>query len=160
MIHSHAYIEDSQVGDGTTVWQFASVIRNAKVGVDCNIGASAVIDNCIIGNRCLIGALAFIPPGIVIEDDVFIGPNVSFCNDVWPSVDKTNFYVTAPTIIVKFRASIGAAAVVLPGVTIGEGAVVAANATVQYNVPEYHLLRRDGHTEPLPAKRERIRLAK
>lgn len=148
-IHRLALVEDAQVGARTRVWQFASVIRGARLGSDCNVASGATLDGCWFGDRCIISQNVAMGPGFLIGDDVFIGPNVTICNDMWPVTNKTNFDVEAlradfVAVQIKSGASIGANAVVLPGVVIGANAVVAAGAVVPYNVPANMLFQRNG----------------
>ena len=84
----------------------------------------------VIGDRVRIGAFSFIPEGVAIEDDVWISPHVCFTNDKYPPSDRKHWNGTR----VKRGASIGAGAVILPGVVIGEKAVVGAGAVVTKNV--------------------------
>ena len=148
-IHPLAHVVDSGVGDRTKVWQFASITRGTVIGKDCTISPFALLDGPIIGDRCSIGMHCAIGPGFVIGDDVFIGPSVTFANDAWPTTDKDGFDAEAlrdgslVVIRVGNRASIGANAVILPGVTIGEGAMIAAGAVVTCDVPAGHLFTRD-----------------
>jgi UDP-2-acetamido-3-amino-2,3-dideoxy-glucuronate N-acetyltransferase len=149
MVHPFALVEDAQIGARTRVWQFASVIRGARLGADCNVASGATLDGCWFGDRCTISQNVAMGPGFLIGDDVFIGPNVTICNDFWPATHKNDFDVEAlraefVAVSIRHGASIGANAVVLPGVTIGKGAMVAAGAVVSRNVPPDTLLRRNG----------------
>jgi acetyltransferase-like isoleucine patch superfamily enzyme len=85
-----------------------------------------------IGHRCKVEAFAFIPPGVVIEDGVSVGPHACFTNDKRP---KAVGEWKRATTLVRRGASIGANATVLCGVTIGEGAMVGAGAVVTKDVP-------------------------
>jgi len=148
-IHPRAHVSGSRIGARTKVWQFASVIRNSHLGDDCNVGSSATIDGAWLEDRCLVCPGAFVVPGTYIGSDVFIGPNVTICNDAWPSTCKDGFVVDAllgefVTVEIKDGASVGANAVVLPGVKIGRNSLVAAGAVARTNVPDNHLLGRDG----------------
>jgi UDP-2-acetamido-3-amino-2,3-dideoxy-glucuronate N-acetyltransferase len=149
-IHPLAHVEcTARIGARTKIWQFASVVRGAVLGADCSVASSVTIDGARFGDRCVISQGVTTCPGLSFGDDVFLGPNATFCNDRWPSVDKTGFDIaefdgSKWTIIVQRDASIGAGAVVLPGVVIGRGAMVAAAAVVRYDVPDGHLLTRDG----------------
>lgn len=152
------------IGDGTQIWQFASVIRGAVIGRNCNVGAGAIVDAARVGNDVLIGAGAQLHPGTVIGDNVFVGPGVIFCNDRWPRVSKDGFDSEAllsgrmVTVQVCDGASIGAGAIVLPGVRIGIGATVAAGARVDESVPDHHLAKREGDIVPIAARcAERMR---
>jgi acetyltransferase-like isoleucine patch superfamily enzyme len=89
-------------------------------------------NSVVIGKGCKIQPHAFIPDGVTIEDDVFIGPNVTFCNDKYPPSGGKEWRST----LVKARASIGAGAVILPGVVIGNDAVIGAGAVVTRSVPD------------------------
>lgn len=102
------------------------------------------------GDRCSIQANVAMGAGFVVGDDVFIGPNVTFCNDVFPRAHRIGWDAEAladgrcVTVIVGNGASIGANAVILPGVTIGQGAMVAAGAVCGVSVPANHMFKRDG----------------
>jgi UDP-2-acetamido-3-amino-2,3-dideoxy-glucuronate N-acetyltransferase len=153
VIHSSAVV-DATIGEGTRVWQFASVIRGAKIGKGCTVSAYALIDAAVVGDGCLISSGAQLHPGTSIGNEVFVGPGVIFCNDFWPTTNKEGFRADLLlrgflTVRVNDGASIGAGAVVLPGVTIGKRAMVAANATVRHDVPDDYLLRRDGGMVPI-----------
>lgn len=156
MIHQQAVfdLKTCRRGEGTSVWQFASVIRGARLGILCTVGACAVIDGATVGDRTLIGSGAQLHPGTRVGSDVFIGPGAIFCNDFWPSASKEGFELPKregrATIVVEDGASIGAGAIVLPGVVIGKGAMVAAGVVCDRPVPAGHILRRDGSIEPMP----------
>ncbi len=117
-------------------------LYGCKIGDECVIGAFVEIrKEVIIGNRVKIQAGAFIPEGVIIEDEVFIGPHVCFTNDIYPrSTDSngtilvSNVHGAIPTRVCK-RASIGANATILCGITIGENALVGAGAVVTRDVP-------------------------
>ncbi len=150
MIHPQACVDPNvMVGPGTRVWQFASVIRRASIGRDCNIASCAIVDGATLGNLCTVGHGAQIHPGITMGDEVFVGPGAIFCNDPWPRVRKGDFNIDkilSGFVVTRVgnRASIGAGAVVLPGVTIGDDAMVSAGAVVNKSVPPMHMFKRDG----------------
>lgn len=155
MIHQQAIfdLKTCRLGQGTTVWQFASVIRGARLGALCSVGAGAIVDGAIVGDGSLIGSGAQLHPGTKIGQGVFVGPGAIFCNDFWPRASKTGFELPAGdrhTVIVEDEASIGAGVIILPGVTIGKGAMVAAGVVCERSIPACNLLRRDGTIEPLP----------
>lgn len=146
VIHDTAVVHgDCSVGMRTRVWQFASVMRGAVIGDLCNIGHGASVDASRIGGHCLIGAGSFLPPGIILEDDVFVGPGVIFCNDLWPRASRLGFDMagllahSVAVVRVRRGASIGAGVIVLPGVTIGARAMIPAGAKVTADVPDDHL---------------------
>jgi acetyltransferase-like isoleucine patch superfamily enzyme len=141
-------IHDADIGARTKVWQFASVIRGAKLGEDCVVGSCAIVDAATIGDRCHIGHGAQVHPGSVLGDDVFVGPGAVICNDAWPRVHKRGFEAPGVAVICD-HASIGANAVVLPGLTVGVGAMVAAGAVVTRSVPARHRYLASGQVEPI-----------
>ncbi|MFT5358367.1 MAG: UDP-2-acetamido-3-amino-2,3-dideoxy-glucuronate N-acetyltransferase, partial [Polyangiales bacterium] len=103
-------------------------------GANCNICSHCLIEGeAVIGDRVTIKSGVQIWNGLRIADDVFIGPNVTFTNDRHPRSGNTDFVCEA-TVIEK-GASIGAGAVVLPGVRVGAGAMVGAGAVVTGDVP-------------------------
>lgn len=144
------------IGAGTRVWQFASVIRGAKIGAGCNIASCAIVDGAMVGNSCLIGHGAQLHPGTMVGNDVFIGPGAICCNDQWPRVAKGGFDAEAlfsgarSTVIVDDGAVIGAGAIVLPGFRVGPGAMVAAGVVCDRDVPAGTVLRRDGILGRIP----------
>jgi len=85
----------------------------------------------VIGNRVRIGAMTFIPEGVTIEDDAWIGPRCTFTNDKYPPSGKENWQ---KTLICK-GASLGAGVTVLPGVTVGAKAMVGSGSVVTKDVP-------------------------
>lgn len=161
-IHPFAHVDGAVIGARTRVWQFASVIRRATIGVECVVGSASIIDGATVGDRCLIGHAAQLHPGARLGDEVFIGPGVICCNDRWPMVDKGGFDFTwlvcgGETVSIGDRASIGAGAVLLPGVVIEEGAMIAARAVVNRRVPAHHLFKRNGEIVSIDrARRMRI----
>lgn len=159
-IHRMARVDESStIGEGTRVWQFASVIRNSEVGRDCSIATCSVVDGAVLGDRVIVSHGAFIDPGIVIGNDVFIGPGVKLCNDAWPRVDKTGFNMEALinreviTTRIDSGASLGAGVIVLPGLVIGADAMIAAGAVVTRNVSSAYLYKRDGSAVPISAEK-------
>ncbi len=133
-VHPLADVSTDDIGDGTRIWQFTVVLEGAKIGEDCNICSNTFIENDVeIGDRVTVKNGVQLWDGLRIADDVFIGPNVTFCNDRYPRSRNPDF-VPERTLI-DAGASIGAGAVVLPGVTIGRAAVIAAGAVVVKDVP-------------------------
>jgi len=165
LIHPNAYVEGAEIGDRTRVWQFASVIRGAKLGADCNIGACSIIDGAEIGDNCLVGHGAQLHPGLKAGNGVFFGPGCIICNDRWPSFSKENFFLEDfahgfVAVRIMDGASIGAGAIILPGVTIGKNAMIAAGAVVDQNVMEDHLWSRIGLVKIKPEwRKKRMRAA-
>jgi UDP-2-acetamido-3-amino-2,3-dideoxy-glucuronate N-acetyltransferase len=134
-IHSHALVESEQIGPGTRIWAFAHVMPGAVIGADCNICDHTYIDeDVVIGDRVTVKAGVYVIDGMRVGDDVFIGPLASFTNDPFPR-SRQPFECTS-TVIGR-GASIGASAVFLPGVSVGEGAMVGAGSVVTKDVPAF-----------------------
>lgn len=133
-IHSAADVQSAQIGSGTRIWQYVVVLPGAKVGEDCNICSHCFLENDVqLGDRVTVKSGVQLWDGLRVADDVFIGPNVSFCNDKFPR-SRQQPEIFLKTIIEK-RVSIGAGATILPGVVIGQGAMVGAGAVVTKSVP-------------------------
>jgi UDP-2-acetamido-3-amino-2,3-dideoxy-glucuronate N-acetyltransferase len=133
-IHPNALCETANVGSGTRIWAFAHVLPGAIIGVDCNICDHVFIENDVtIGDRVTIKCGVQVWDGIHIEDDVFVGPNVSFTNDPFPrsKAYPQHFSVTR----ISAGASVGAGAVILPGIRLGQNSMVGAGAVVTRDVP-------------------------
>jgi acetyltransferase-like isoleucine patch superfamily enzyme len=126
------------------------VRENTRVGHNVLIGTNVVIDNnCRIGNHVSIQSSVYIPTGTVVGDYVFLGPCANLTNDMYPiRTDRPN----APVKVDK-GASLGANCTVLPGVRVGEGAMIAAGAVVTRDVPPWHLaIGMPAELRPLPAE--------
>ena len=132
--HPQAIVETKRIGKGTRVWAFAHVLPNAVVGEDCNICDHVFIENDVrVGNRVTIKCGVQLWDGVTLEDDVFVGPNATFTNDPFPRSRKHP--VEFPRTVVRRGASIGANATILPGLTIGQNAMVGAGAVITRDVP-------------------------
>lgn len=133
-IHLLADVQSSDIGIGTRVWQFVIILAGAKIGKECNICSHCLIENdVIIGDRVTIKSGVQLWDGLRVDDDVFIGPNVTFTNDKHPKSGNKNF-LCLQTHIEK-GASIGGGSVILPGIIIGANSVVGAGSVVTKNVP-------------------------
>lgn len=132
--HETAIVESTSVGAGTRVWAYVHVLPGATIGNDCNLCDQVFIENDVwIGDRVTIKCGVQIWDGITLEDDVFVGPNATFSNDPFPrSRQKPEQFART---LVRKGASIGANATILPGLTIGERAMVGAGAVVTRDVP-------------------------
>jgi len=135
-IHPLSDVQTSNIGEGTRVWQFAVVLRDAQIGRDCNICAHTLIESDVtIGNNVTVKSGVYIWDGTRISNNVFIGPNVTFTNDKMP---RSKIYPDEfLKIIINEYASIGANATLLPGITIGKHAMVGAGSVVTKDVPDY-----------------------
>ena len=131
-VHPHALVETEDVGAGTRIWAFAHVMAGARIGADCNVCDHTYVEGgVVVGARVTIKSGVYLWDGMVIEDDVFLGPQATFTNDRFP---RSRQDWTCEGIRIRRGASVGAGAVVLPGVTIGERAMVGAGAVVTKDV--------------------------
>ena len=135
-IHPLADVKSQNIGQDTKIWQFCVVLEQAVIGDNCNINAQVLIENdVVIGNNVTVKSGVQLWDGTRVEDDVFIGPNAAFTNDFMP---RSKQYPEAFLgITLKHGASIGANATLLPGITVGERAMVGAGAVVTEDVPAY-----------------------
>lgn len=133
-------VKNTTIGENTKIYdEELSNIRGATIGSNCVIHSHVWFGEGVkIGNNVKVQAMSFIPEGVIIEDDVFIGPRVTFTNDKYPEVSKDRGEEKwKPLItIVRKGASIGAGAVILPGIIIGENSRIGAGAVVTKNVPD------------------------
>lgn len=133
MIHKLADCQ-AQVPESTNIWQFCVVLPHAKIGKNSNICSHCFIENeAVIGNNVTIKCGVQVWDGLTIEDDVFIGANVTFTNDRYPKSRSTDWRLEKT--LVKKGASIGAGSTILCGVTIGENAMIGIGSVVTKNVP-------------------------
>ena len=122
------------IGAGSRVWQYVVILPGATIGHQCNICAHCLIEgDVVIGDRVTVKSGVQLWDGLRVGNDVFIGPNASFANDRFPRSRRRpeKFLQT----MLEDGASIGAGAVILPGITIGANAMVAAGAVVTRSVP-------------------------
>jgi acetyltransferase-like isoleucine patch superfamily enzyme/dTDP-4-dehydrorhamnose 3,5-epimerase-like enzyme len=137
--HETAIVESRHIGEGTRIWSYAHVLSGAQLGFDCNICDHTFIENdVIVGDRVTVKCGVQLWDGLRVEDDVFIGPNATFTNDRMPR--SKQFLSKHPRTWIKRGASIGANATILPGITVGEGAMVGAGAVVTHNVPPHAIV--------------------
>lgn len=139
-IHPLSDVQSQHIGADTRIWQFCVVLPGARIGSGCNICSNVFIENDVtVGDRVTVKCGVQLWDGIHIADDVFIGPNVTFTNDPFPRSQKrlSEFART----IVNHGASIGANATILPGLSIGRAAMIAAGAVVTRDVPPYAIVK-------------------
>lgn len=135
MIHQLSDVQSKNIGEGTNIWQFVVVLPGAVIGKGCNICAQCFIENdVIVGDNVTVKCGVQLWDGVVLENNVFVGPNATFCNDKFPRSKNKEFNVLKT--VVKEGASIGANATILPGVTIGKNAMIGAGAIVTKDVPD------------------------
>jgi acetyltransferase-like isoleucine patch superfamily enzyme len=135
-LHSLSDVQTNKIGEGTTIWQYCVVLKNAIIGNNCNINCNVFIENdVIIGNNVTIKPGVQVWDGIRIEDNVFIGPNVTFSNDLVPRSKRypEKFIET----IIKEGASIGANSTIIAGKTIGRYSFIGAGSVVTKNIPPF-----------------------
>ncbi len=135
-VHERGLCESVDVGPGTRIWAFAHVLNGARIGANCNICDGVFIeDGVVMGDRVTIKCGVQLWKGVVLEDDVFVGPNATFTNDPFPRSQQQ--LEAHPQTVVRAGASIGANATILPGLEIGQGAMVGAGAVVTRSVPPH-----------------------
>jgi UDP-2-acetamido-3-amino-2,3-dideoxy-glucuronate N-acetyltransferase len=147
-IHPTAEVSPkAQIGAGTRIWHWVQIREGAVVGENCIVGKDCYIDFDVkVGSNVKIQNGSYLYHGLTVEDGVFIGPRVVFTNDVYPrSITpdgqlKGNDDWEVGPILIKYGASIGTGAIVIPNVTVGEFALVAAGAVVSRSVPDYGLV--------------------
>lgn len=139
-IHSTANVsEQSSIGDGTKIWINSQIREKSEIGINCIISKDTYIDTEVkIGNNCKIQNGVSVYHGVIIEDDVFVGPNACFTNDKVPRAFDPEWKIT-PTFVKK-GASIGANATIVCGITLGEYCMVAAGSVVTKDVEPYSLV--------------------
>lgn len=134
-IHASADVQTKAIGDGTRVWQFVVILAGARIGAGCNICAHCFIESdVVVGDNVTVKSGVYLWNGTRIEDDAFIGPNATFTNDAMPR--SKHYPPDFKGVHVKRGASIGANATLLPGIVIGERAMVGAGAVVTDDVPD------------------------
>lgn len=134
-IHPSAEVQTNEIGDGTRVWQFVVILKDAVIGQNCNINSHCFIENdVIIGDNVTVKCGVQIWDGLRIENNVFIGPNVTFTNDKKPRSKK--YLDEFDKTIIKEGASIGANSTILSGLTIGRYSMIGAGSVVTKNIPD------------------------
>jgi UDP-2-acetamido-3-amino-2,3-dideoxy-glucuronate N-acetyltransferase len=148
MIHETADVSaDAQVGDSTNIWHYAQVREGVVIGADCIVGKGAYLDaGVVLGNKVKVQNYCCLYRDLTVEDGVFIGPQVVFTNDLYPRsitpegelMDASDWEIGSSHV--KKGASIGARSVILPGITIGEFALIGAGSVVTKDVPAFALV--------------------
>lgn len=132
-------IVNSQIHSSVKIWHPELVnIYNSVIGEGTKVASFVEIGASNIGRNCKVEAFAFIPPGSTIEDNVFIGPHVTLTNDRYPTASAEEW--KSEPVTVKEGASIGAGAVICPGVTVGAHALVGAGSVVACDVAPYWIV--------------------
>lgn len=140
-VHESSYIDDgAEIGAGTKIWHFCHIMSRVRIGERCNIGQNVLVaPDVTIGNNVKIQNNVSLYTGVIVEDDVFLGPSMVFTNVINPRshVSRKDEYKTT---LVRRGASIGANATILCGVTLGNYCFVGAGAVVTRDVPDYALV--------------------
>ena len=132
-VHPTSIVESSTIGFDTRIWQFSVILKGARIGRRCNICAHTFIENdVIVGDNVTVKCGVQLWDGLRIGNNVFIGPNATFCNDKYPVSGNKEF--SCLQTIVEDDVSIGANATILPGIKLGRGCVVGAGAVVTKDV--------------------------
>ncbi|WP_462362786.1 acyltransferase [Pyramidobacter porci] len=135
-VHPQALCESSNVGEGTRIWAFAHILPGARIGKNCNICDGVFVENdVVIGDNVTIKCGVQVWDGITVEDNVFIGPNATLTNDMYPKSRNADWKLLRT--VLRTGCSIGANATILPGIEIGEGAMIGAGAVVTKSVPSF-----------------------
>jgi UDP-2-acetamido-3-amino-2,3-dideoxy-glucuronate N-acetyltransferase len=139
-VHPTAEVaKDAIIGKGTSIWNQCQIRELAQIGINCNLGKDVYIDiDVIIGDNVKIQNGVSIYHGVEIEDDVFLGPHMTFTNDLNPRAWIFDFEIYRTRV--KKGASIGANSTIICGVTIGEYAMIGAGTLISKDVPAYSLV--------------------
>jgi UDP-2-acetamido-3-amino-2,3-dideoxy-glucuronate N-acetyltransferase len=139
-IHPTAVVEDgSMIGEGTVIWHHVHVRCGARIGADCTLGKNVFVDAAaVVGDRVKIQNNVSVFSGVVLANDVFVGPSAVFTNDRFPRAFSTNWKII--DTFVDEGASVGAGAVLVCGIRIGRFATVAAGSVVTRSVEPFQVV--------------------
>ncbi len=137
-IHPSAIVDTKKIGHSTRIWAFVHILKNVHIGNNCNVCDYVFIEqNVKIGNNVTVKSGIYIWEGAIIEDDVFLGPNVVFTNDIRP---RSKMYKAPVKTILKKGASVGANSTILAGITIGEYAMTGIGSVLTRDVKPFALV--------------------
>lgn len=137
--HPNSLVETEDIGSGTTIWAFVHVLPRARIGKNCNICDHCFIEGgVIIGNNVTLKCGIYLWDGLQLQDNVFLGPNVVFTNDLRPR--SKNRHYTLTETIVEYGASIGANSTILAGVRIGRFSMAGIGSIITRDVKDYALV--------------------
>jgi UDP-2-acetamido-3-amino-2,3-dideoxy-glucuronate N-acetyltransferase len=161
-VHPSSYIDQPcEIGEGTRIWHFCHIMSGAKIGKGCTLGQNVMVaSRVVVGDNVKIQNNVSLYTGVLIEQDVFLGPSCVFTNVVNPRSQITRKSEYQQTLV-KRGATIGANATIVCGATIGRYAFIGAGAVVRGDVPDYALMlgvpavqkgwmSRHGHRLPVP----------
>ena len=130
---------DAKIGDGTKVWHQVHIREQVVIGKDCVLSKGVYIDKGVhVGNNVKVQNGVSVYQGVSLEDEVFVGPNASFTNDMFPRSVAPDWKVV--DTILRRGASVGANATIVCGIEIGQYAMIAAGAVVTENVLPFALM--------------------
>ncbi len=136
--HPSSIVETDRVGTGTRIWAWSHIQKNVRSGGGCNIGEHCFLEEGVqVGDRVVVKNNVCLWKGVTIGDGAFIGPGVIFSNEIYP---RSGFRKEFLPTRIETGASIGAGAVVMPGITIGRYATVGAASVVTKAVPDHALV--------------------
>ena len=140
-IHPIAICDSPNIGAGTRIWAFSHILQHAIIGDNCNIGENVFIENhARLGSGCTVKNGVAIWDYVTIEDNVFLGPNMVFTNDIYPrAFYRGDLYLPTPTRVCH-GASIGANATIVCGVTIGKFALIGLGTVVTKDVEPHAIV--------------------
>jgi UDP-2-acetamido-3-amino-2,3-dideoxy-glucuronate N-acetyltransferase len=140
-VHERALCESDDVGPRTRVWAFAHVMKNARVGADCNLCDHSFLESgAVLGDRVTVKNAVLVWDKVKVGNDVFLGPNMIFTNDMNPRVAFKKPPSEFLSTVVEDGVSIGANATIVCGVTLKTNAFVGAGAVVIRDVPAYAMV--------------------
>lgn len=139
-VHTSTVVEDGVViGPESRIWHNCHIRTGSEIGAGCTVGFSVFIDSGVrVGDRCKIQNHVSIYRGVQLEDEVFVGPAVTFTNDMHPRANPDGWDVSET--LVRTGASIGANATIVCGVEVGAWSLIAAGAVVTRDVPPHGLV--------------------
>ncbi|MDQ3817291.1 MAG: N-acetyltransferase [Acidobacteriota bacterium] len=140
-VHPTALVDEPcSIGEGTKIWHFCHVMKNARIGERCVLGQNVnIADGVVIGNNVKIQNNVSVYTGVELEDDVFCGPSCVFTNVSNPRSQVVRHHLYERTLV-RRGATIGANATIVCGVTLGRYAFIGAGAVVTMDVPDYALM--------------------
>lgn len=137
--HPHSIVETEDIGSGTTIWAFVHILPKAKIGKNCNICDHCFVEGgVIIGDNVTLKCGIYLWDGLQLQDNVFLGPNVVFTNDLRPR--SKNQHYTLTKTVVEYGASVGANSTVLAGVRIGRFSMAGIGSVITRDVKDYALV--------------------
>jgi UDP-2-acetamido-3-amino-2,3-dideoxy-glucuronate N-acetyltransferase len=140
-VHERALCETDSIGARTRIWAFAHVMKGASIGSDCNVGDHAFVESgARLGNKVTVKNCVLVWDKVTVEDEVFLGPNMVFTNDMNPRATVKKPADSFLPTLVRRGASIGANATIVCGITIGESAFIGAGTVVIRDVPSHAMV--------------------